>query len=600
MANFRQIRTYGSIILVVFLITIGLVLLNQPSVDTDGRALQQGQPDRCMDCHSDESGLSSSHDPQGLGCYRCHLGNPHAADKDNAHAGMVVNPSDLRWADKTCGRQDCHPVLAKRVQKSIMSTNAGLVTSTLFQWDSHPTPDDSTMHITHLKQDTSLAASHIRKLCAGCHVNKPQDDFPGEIGQRGGGCNDCHISENTPEDKHPKLTVDIGIGTCEKCHNRSNRTALTYQGKYESEGYGAPFRAGNPSAQSLSGERYYYHLPADIHYEAGMTCIDCHVAEGIMGDGHRYAHLEDQVYIGCTDCHQAQWAKPDSAHLVWKMIEVHAHVPMPQDSVLARTRRGSYFPNLRRTDQGVELVVKSGGKKLSVKQVGDKASCTMPGHERMACQSCHSAYTPQCYGCHDTYDPAGRQFDKLTGQETPGRWTEGRSYLRFEEPALGLDKENRVMPFAPGCQVYLTELDEDSRVRKQRTWLTMAPFDPHSTRTKTPSCADCHSLAKRMGMGKGALRKDGRSFDFEPLYDSRTAGLGSTPLESMVTVDGRKRQRMSRLQARPFNARELKDIYRVSLCIVCHDGYDDPIYANFNQSIHQFNQQSDLPCRTLE
>ena len=35
----------------------------------------------------------------------------------------------------------------------------------------------------------------------------------------------------------------------------------------------------------------------------GMSCIDCHTREEIMGDGTQYAHYEEQLEISCEGCH---------------------------------------------------------------------------------------------------------------------------------------------------------------------------------------------------------------------------------------------------------------------------------------------------------
>ncbi|WP_457565327.1 hypothetical protein [Caldithrix abyssi] len=565
--------------------------------DFGRQTVSEPPADQCLTCHDDERDMSAAHPNKVFGCAKCHLGNPLVADKKIAHQGMVKNPSDLHWVHKTCGQAGCHPQWAARVPKSIMTTNSGLVASTLYQWEEKATPDDSTLHIAHLP-DTSLATSHLRKMCAGCHINKPTGDLPGEFGERGGGCNDCHLVQ-TDSTQHPALTVQISIAVCEKCHNRSDRTGLTYQGKFESEGYGTPFKQGSFSDRALSGNRFYYHILPDVHFEKGMVCIDCHPAEDVMGDGRKYAHLEEQVHVRCETCHQAQFAKPPAEHLVWKAIESNPALSAPRDSLLARAGTNIYLSNVFQKNGQVVLVRKIDGRELTVQQNQNRTECVMPGHERLSCQSCHSAYTPQCYGCHDVYDLRQKQLDKISLKETEGRWSEGRSYLRFEEPTLGVDARGRIMPFAPGCQVYLTVLDKKGRVQKEARYLTMAPFDPHSTRLKVPQCEACHQSAKRLGLGEGTLRLEDGALKSQTLYDAPRAALGNCALEQMVDVEGRPTQKMSRLKARPFNALEIRKIFRVSYCLICHDRADDAIYNDFGQSVRRFNQDKTLPCNRL-
>ncbi len=596
MAIFKQMKSRTYLILSILILLLVIILTIQNTGMNDN-INARNLPDRCISCHVDEKDMSSSHPNKIFGCYTCHLGNPDAADERDAHYGMVRNPSDLHWVDQTCGKSECHSDLAHSVKNSIMTSNSGLVAATLYQWYEKSTPDDSTLHIDQNIPDTSLATSHLRKLCASCHINKRENDFPGEIGERGGGCNDCHLVKNENVKIHPTLSVEIDIPTCEKCHNRSNRTALTYQGKFESEGYGTPYDGGNTSQMELSGGRFYYHITADVHFDAGMTCIDCHVAEDVMGDGKRYEHLEQQVHIKCEDCHDAEFERPSADNIVWKIISVNQNLKMPDDSLLARTTRGSFYANVEMRSGKPVLTRKLDGKELEIPQNKNNETCNFQGHERMGCQSCHSAYTPQCYGCHDIYDPTKKQLDKVSNEETFGHWREGRSYLRYEKPTLGVDNLDRVMPFAPGCQVYLTELNDSLQIRQQKTWLTMAPFDPHSTRKSVPECIDCHSNIKRLGMGEGFLKPGENGFKTQQLYDTQTAGLGKSSLEMMTDGQGRLTQRMSRLTARPFDMKEIKNIYRVSLCITCHDTYNDAIYKNFEQSIERYRNESRLPCR---
>ncbi len=596
MANSIEIRWQNIFLFLAFIFLLLLsVLIFQPQIISVAELSKA--PDQCLSCHSDVQDMSPAHPVKTFGCAVCHLGNPLSTAKTNAHAGMVRNPSDLLWADKTCGQSNCHPTLVKDVRTSIMTSNSGLVSATLFQWQESGVLNDSLTHIHNTVPDTSLATDHLRKLCAGCHINKIENDFAGEIGQRGGGCNDCHLQRNkeNPE-AHPAFTVEMGIDVCEKCHNRSNRTALNYQGKFESEGYGTPYENGTLSSDTLSGGRFFYHIPADAHFKAGMVCIDCHTAGEVMGDGKRHAHLEDQVQVRCADCHQAKFNKPDSANITWKVIGVNLHLNIPEDSLLVVTSGDSFFSNIIRENGKIILTGKTDGKKHLVEQTNARRECILPGHERLSCQACHTGYTPQCYGCHDVYDPNGKQMDKITYEETPGHWKEFRSYLRFERPSLGLDQFNRIVPMAPGCQVYLTELDTKGEVKNSAFWPTMAGFDPHNTRRETPACLECHSDPKRLGLGEGNLiLKDGRLM-FKTPYDAESSGLGQFALDQMTATDGKRLQKMSRVAERPFNQQEIEKIYAVSYCLLCHDQAADKIFNNFSSSLKRFNNERGLRC----
>ena len=67
--------------------------------------------------------------------------------------------------------------------------------------------------------------------------------------------------------------------------------------------------------RSLHGHDQNYYLrdenlnndwdetPADVHFEAGMHCIDCHTEVDVHGDGHLYNDTKCAVSVRCEDCH---------------------------------------------------------------------------------------------------------------------------------------------------------------------------------------------------------------------------------------------------------------------------------------------------------
>ena len=49
-------------------------------------------------------------------------------------------------------------------------------------------------------------------------------------------------------------------------------------------------------------------MPADVHHEIGLECIDCHSSYELMGDGRLYYHKEEAVKIQCSDCHNKEFS----------------------------------------------------------------------------------------------------------------------------------------------------------------------------------------------------------------------------------------------------------------------------------------------------
>jgi hypothetical protein len=198
---------------------------------------------------------------------------------------------------------------------------------------------------------------------------------------------------------------------------------------------------------------------------------------------------------------------------------------------------------------------------------------------------------PQCYGCHEILFKQASQKGWLTGKKWTGRWKEGRSYIRFRRPPLGLWPDGQIGPFAPGCQVFLNVFDETGNYRPEQSFrsMVMASFDPHTTALKVPDCVGCHLDPKALGLGEGSLKITAGGLVFDPVYLSLESGLGiDFPLDAFVSAEGKPLQSASRDKSRPFNREELIRITRAGLCIPCHDQYDDPIYVSFEQSLTRF------------
>ena len=151
-----------------------------------------GQFEGCQYCHTDVKGFSSSHSPEAIGCVSCHLGNPFSLNKDAAHSGMIKIPGNLKTAKLTCGNSNCHPNIPERVDNSLMTTMSGIIGVDRFTFGE----TDSLNQIHRIDNIGKTAAdTHLRNLCASCHLGKEKEEF-GEITQnsRGGGCVACHLN----------------------------------------------------------------------------------------------------------------------------------------------------------------------------------------------------------------------------------------------------------------------------------------------------------------------------------------------------------------------------------------------------------------------
>ncbi|MFC1491728.1 hypothetical protein ACFLQ0_03970 [Nitrospinota bacterium] len=592
---------------ILVFIMVGLVIVLVYMENRRSKSLPLST-EACLFCHNKASDPDTSHPISAFGCYSCHMGNPYSLDKERAHLTMVKNPGNLSYVDRTCGQAKCHPQIVPRVKKSIMATNRGIIKTLEYRWEKIEKSDKDVEYLLENESAEGLAIDQYRKMCGGCHLWKKRDPRQGEIGKRGGGCSDCHIIDKVRQEpidvanfQHPEITTRIPSENCVKCHNRSARMGLSYFGRFESEGYGTPYEGWDFNQRRLSGGRFYINLPADIHYaKARMTCIDCHTGAGIMGDGTRHEYMKDQVDITCQSCHIPRFISvKDKDSLASKLASLNKKISIHQGAQVGESKKGNALYNLQKRGNQIVFYRKTDGMPVELKiPLEEKLYHRLPGHERLACQACHSAWVPQCYGCHITYRKDLTQIDWLSGKKTPGQFRESRSYIRFSKPTLGINASGKVAPFSP-CQVFVSVFDQEGNYvhRKSLKTLAMTSFDPHTTRKRSRSCQDCHGDPKSLGFGEGILYKRGESWQFRPSYDAQSSGMGiGFALDAFVDTQGTPLMSTAHKGARPFNQDELENILAVDVCLPCHDQYEDKIYRDFKMNRKRFETERDLPC----
>ncbi len=565
----------------------------------------------CLTCHEGIEKISEVPGMSHLTCTDCHRGDEKGATAETAHKGMYANPSDLRVIDKTC--QTCHPREVENLIKSLHGTSAGKISGTRYAWGAQDrksiygnyavkdeTPGTRTGAVASLKElpwydpkkpegpENTPADDYLRNQCLRCHIWSDGHQRDGDY--RASGCAACHViysdaglyeGKDKAIDKSKKdrpmfhrITSKIPEYQCIHCHNRGARTGVSYIGTMESDGYGTPYSAKGGKQGQLHG-KHYNHLTADIHYDKGLTCIDCHTKQDIHGDGNIYSKKEEAVEIECEDCHGTLKAVTS-----------------------LKTSWGNPLPNVKKKGEAFVLTAKLTGKEHVVPQIkeakysseGHAAMVAVPGHmESMECYACHAKWAPQCYGCHAKQDVSKASGDWLSGK--PGGdpsltshkdnrekkafdWDESRSYLRWETPVIGWNSEGKVSTFIPGCQVVFTQMDGEKNLVLNKVFTTVDgtsgfgtnPVQPHTVTKSARSCADCHLSTKAIGLGSGFYisRKNGVDLDFEP--------------ERIVDEQGRQLQETAHEGARPFNREEQQRILRAGTCEACH-GADPDFWA---------------------
>ena len=182
------------------------------------------------------------------GCTACHKGNDRAADKEQAHLGKVKRPSDNL---ATC--RECHSQIAATYEKSLHYTTSGFKNVIVQRMS--PT---EAKHYGEKVFEQSCRSCHAS--CGGCHVKAPA------VGGISIGLIKGHRFVRKDEGK-----------TCAFCHG--GRVYPEYTGEY--------------------GGR------ADVHYQKGMMCMDCHKTRAFHGDGTAYRFKEEvRDRPSCRDCHR--------------------------------------------------------------------------------------------------------------------------------------------------------------------------------------------------------------------------------------------------------------------------------------------------------
>ena len=590
----------------------------------------------CIICHQDVSGFTASHDPQAIGCASCHLGDPFTLDKNRAHKNMLLIPGNLSNAQQTCGSLECHPEIIPRVMNSLMTTNNGIVSVDRFVFGESGSPDTHS-HIKEIKH--TAADKHLRDLCARCHLgNDKMETGPVNELSRGGGCTACHlnyskqsasehlayISGNKAEDLlpsiHPSLDINITNDHCFGCHSRSGRISANYEGWHETL-LDEKQVTGKKKFRILQDKRVFEFVAADVHHTAGLECIDCHNSYELMGDGISYLHEEQAVKILCEDCHfkvrpeTVSYNQLDSAMLKIFDLRKYDHIEKEmikgKDSEVALMN--TYFEN-----DTAFLVGKNSGK---VHPLNPPATiCTKNhAHESLACSSCHTAWAPQCIGCHNEFDKNAQGYDLLENKFVKGEWVEYTGAFLTEPPTLGVrdSEKKKVLPAIPGM---ILTIDKNSftsseglpdskagfRSPDQSTIFhrLFAPAAPHTTGTKGRNCKSCHNNPLAIGYGRGELifemNNNTGKWKFTPEFaankydglpeDAWIPFLKSPDDSKPALPSGRSSDdyQSTRSDFRPFTIDEQQRILTVGACLTCHEESSEVMLKSLDEEFSKY------------
>ena len=566
-------------------------------------------PSGCASCHSGLEAASASHHS----CISCHGGFDRSRNRNQAHRAMrgPANPSAPGTWEESCGA--CHRYQLERVKSTIMQTNAGMIRNIQLTWQGedgrsytaqggrHFAPDGTPKESLPAVRLDNLSGELYRKFCCRCHIGIANADSYGAT--HASGCAACHFPWNDAGSYQGKdRTMQGKAGhsashalqalpdtvTCARCHSRSGRIAYSYQGLYDGNNALVPTRGGEAGPESASGARNLVHIAPDVHFAAGLECIDCHTSREVMGDGFSYPNMYRQTEIACEDCHGSARSTPGYRKISRENDEAlresrSYRLPMRPGAQMIQTSKGRSYSNVFYRDNTVWLLGKRSGKLHKSAVITGTPEHTIAGHGRLECYSCHSRTAVQCYGCHTAYDKRARSRDFLKGADTPGAFSESEDYRTLYPFPLAVNQRGRISPVTPGCQTFVTVTEADgsnSRTEqvsrfKGKEQLRFAPFYPHNTGKKAIGCAECHGNPAFLGFGQHVIEgADIRA----TLICEHSDGK---PLDGFLTMErGRVNAyaAITRENSRPLNGGEVKRTLAVNLCLPCHGRPNDRIY----------------------
>lgn len=178
-----------------------------------------------------------------IGCTGCHGGDASMEEKEGAHKGMKA-------AETSC--VSCHEQISELHATSLHGSLNGMVHALKMR------SGEDNFHKLNIPWEKDCASCHGG--CSACHVTLPK--------AVGGGLIKGHEFFKRPPMKD----------SCAVCHG--SRAGGEYLGQWD--GY-----------------------KPDVHYDAGMHCLDCHTND-LHGDGKTYTNRwEVAGRPQCTDCHDA-------------------------------------------------------------------------------------------------------------------------------------------------------------------------------------------------------------------------------------------------------------------------------------------------------
>lgn len=350
-----------------------------------------------------------------------------------------------------------------------------------------------------------------------------------------------HVITNVAKTIGGAFVPGIRDQACAGCHQGSNRTVMQYWGirldqnqdlvnNFQYPANPAAFvntandtRLFDPAVQNntfngRNANQYIYFedysgngrddTPPDIHYEAGLGCIDCHGSHDLHTSGSQVGYLfsrQDQVtQIRCESCHgtidskaarQActDWNNQPAECAVDAAGNVLDNVTYSGGQFWLRSRlsgqtfmvpqtKSTVDPNDTTINPVTQQAIYSPKASYAMGRINNNAAdgigprqANLQGidnfthTDNLECATCHSTWTNNCMGCHlETLvvDPAQQDlnnqffFSNLDGEQI--MVAENAADFVYQNPihfTLGIGSDGRVVQSTPAEKVWYRATD---------------------------------------------------------------------------------------------------------------------------------------------
>jgi hypothetical protein len=333
------------------------------------------------------------------------------------------------------------------------------------------------------------------------------------------------------------IAVDgIDDYTCAGCHQGSNRTVMQYWGIRLDQnadvhnGWQYPANpvsfqrtfndtrlfdpvVGNNTFNGRNGNQYLLtedydgdgrdDTPADVHYEAGLGCIDCHGSHDLhggnvaAGEQDIASRMEQAVAIRCENCHgtiaayaptvpgttydgtvadlavdaegnalrNVFQASPGEFYLRSRLTGAVHYVPQTRDVVVDSGKLHPITQLALYSSKASYAMGRADGNPatgIGPLQTGGVTS-GFSHTDRMECASCHASWTNTCMGCHLKGEfNTGNNFSNITGERIVYR--EANADFTYQSPLyfqLGVGPDDKISVFSANTKVFYQWRDQN-------------------------------------------------------------------------------------------------------------------------------------------